>query len=184
MVKRLLDVTSIFGFNFKFSQRYCNLHCFACNSQILQAILQLELWSRQIYFLFAFLEFFFFFWNILRHKGLSLVTTGTCMQTLMLHIFKRLLSPSCFGSERYQIPVFSYAKGDHSTAYKIGKNRQNKKVFHTVIKYLFQLAKGLWLPLEQLQKILKLPLEHIACKVQELHTMPTMFAIYRWENLI
>jgi hypothetical protein len=35
-----------------------------------------------------------------------------------------------------------------------------------------------------LLKVIKLPLDHIACGIRELHATPTMFAIYRWEILI
>ncbi len=46
------------------------------------------------------------------------------------------------------------------------------------------LQKGVWVPLEQLQKVIKYPLEHIAGGICELHATPIMLAIYRWEDLI
>ncbi len=43
--------------------------------------------------------------------------------------------------------------------------------------------KGVWLPFEPLQKVIKYPLEQMACGIRELHATPIMLAIYRWENL-
>ncbi len=44
------------------------------------------------------------------------------------------------------------------------------------------LQKGVWLLLEQLQKVIKHPSEQMACGIRELHATTIMLAIYRWEN--
>jgi hypothetical protein len=35
-----------------------------------------------------------------------------------------------------------------------------------------------------LRAIIKLSLDHTACRIRALHATPTILAIYRWENLI
>jgi hypothetical protein len=103
----------------------------------------------------------------------------THLQTLMLHYLKGLLAPFCFRSKRYQIPFCNVQKG---IRYRMQnrKIRKNKSVLHAVIKYLHApLQKGVRLPFERLQKVIKYTLVQMACGIRELHATPTMLAIYR-----
>jgi hypothetical protein len=60
---------------------------------------------------------------------------------------------------------------------------ENKRVLHgnaCSIQIPFcTLQKGVYLPLKQLQKVIKYPLDQMACGIRELHATPIMLAIYR-----
>ena len=60
----------------------------------------------------------------------------THMQTLMLHYLKGLLSPFVSGPKGIGF-LFAMCKRVLDTARKIEKIRENKRVLHAVIKYLF-----------------------------------------------
>jgi hypothetical protein len=105
----------------------------------------------------------------------------THMQSLMLHYLKGLLAPFCFRSKRYWIPFCSVPKG---IRYRM-QNRKNPRKYKCIacgnqIPFC-TLRKGVWLPHEPLQKVIKYPLEQMACGIRELHATPIMLAIYRWE---
>jgi hypothetical protein len=106
----------------------------------------------------------------------------THMQTLMLHYLKGLLAPFCFRSKRYWIPFCSVQKG---IRYRM-QNRKNPQKYKSIACGnqipSYTLQKGIWLHLEQLQKVIKYPLEQMACGIRELHATRIMIAIYRWKN--
>ncbi len=102
----------------------------------------------------------------------------------MLHHLKGLLSPFVSALKVIRF-LFANCQKGLATACKIQKIRENKRVFACGSRIpSYSLQKGLWLPVELLQKVIKYPLEAIACGICELHATPIMIAIYWWENLI
>jgi hypothetical protein len=92
---------------------------------------------------------------------------------------KGLLAPFCSSFKRYQIPFGSLQKG---IRYRLqnSKIRENQIVLHAVVKYLPAACKRVAdCLLGVLQKVIKYPLEQIACGICELHATPIMLAIYR-----
>jgi hypothetical protein len=66
------------------------------------------------------------------------------------------------------------------TACKIQKIRENQIVLHAVVEYLPAACKRVAdCLLGMLQKVIKYPLEQIACGICELHATPIMLAMYR-----
>ncbi len=98
----------------------------------------------------------------------------THMQTLMLHYLKGLHAPFCFRSKRYQIriPFCNVQKG---IRYRM-QNRKNPQKLKSIACGnqipSCTLQKGVWLPLEQLQTVIKYPLEQMACRIRELQAAP------------
>jgi hypothetical protein len=81
--------------------------------------------------------------------------------------------------------LFAACKKRLDIASKIQKIRENQRVLHAVVEHLpAACKKRCWYPLELFQKVIKYPLEQIACGICELHATPIMLAIYRWKNLI
>jgi hypothetical protein len=76
---------------------------------------------------------------------------------------KGLLAPFCSSSKRYQIPFGSLQKG---IRYRM-QNQKNPRKSNSIACGSripsCSLQKGCWLPLELLQKVIKYPLEQIAC---------------------
>ncbi len=106
------------------------------------------------------------------------------MQTLMLHYLKGLLSPFCPAPKGIKF-LFAACKKRLDTACKIQKIRESREYIACCSRTpSCSLQKGHGLPVELLQKVIKYPLEQIACGIRELHATPIMLAIYRWENLI
>jgi hypothetical protein len=88
----------------------------------------------------------------------------------MLNYLKGILSPFCFSSKKYQILSGILPKGQFTKLEKICK----KGIARGNQISSCSLQKGLCLPLEQLQKVIKLPLEQ--CWIHELHATPTILA--------
>ncbi len=131
--------------------------------------------------LLYFLNFSSDFREILRGRGLFHVT-ATCKH--LCYIFwKGYLPPFDPALKDIKFPFAACKKG-LDTACKIQKPGKYKSIACGSRKPSCTLLKGRWLPLELLLKVIKYPLEQIACGIRELHATPIMIAIYRWEILI
>ncbi len=94
----------------------------------------------------------------------------------MLHYLKRLCVPFSFSSERYLIPFYSLQR-EISYRMQNPKIHENKRILHAVVENLPAACK--MVVLEQLQKVIKYPLEQIARGICELYATPIILAIYR-----
>ncbi len=99
-------------------------------------------------------------------------------------LFERVTCPLWSSSKRYQIPFRSLQKGIRYRMQNPKNPRKYKSIACGSRITSCSLQKGRWLPLELLQKVIKYPLEQIACGIRELHATPILIAIYRWEILI
>ncbi len=132
--------------------------------------------------LWYFLNFSSVFREILRGRGLFHVT-ATCKHLCYI-VWKGYLPPFDPALKGIKFPFAACKKG-LDTACKIQKIRKNTRVIACGCRIpSCSLQKGSWLPLKLLQKVIKYPLEQIACGIRELHATPIMIAKYRWEILI
>ncbi len=128
----------IFLFIFMFSQRCCNLHCFACNLRIWKAILQTALYTSFFYFQ----NYSSVFRDSLKSKGLFHVTaTGT----IMLHYLKGLLPPYVSALKGINF-FFAACKKEKSAKIKEFTNTFTQLVKGSLITFIV-IAKGYQIPL-------------------------------------
>ncbi len=117
------------------------------------------------------------------HRGRELFHVKATCKHLCYIVWKGYLPPFDPALKGIKFPFGACKKG-LDTACKIQKIRENYCIACGSRIHSCCLQKDRWLPLELLQKVIKYPLEQIACGIRELHATPILIAIYRWEILI
>ena len=130
--------------------------------------------------LWYFLNFSSVFREILRGTGLFHVT-ATCKHLCYI-VWKGYLPPFNPALKGIKFPFFCSLQKGIRYRMQNPKIRENQSIACGSRIPSWSLQKGHWLPLELLQKVIKYPLEQIACGIRELHAMPILIAIYRWKN--
>jgi hypothetical protein len=102
------------------------------------------------------------------------------MITLMLHDLKGLLVLFSFSSERSGLLFAILHRMQNQN------NPRKIRVLHAAKEYLPAACKRVTNALEAIAKSNQMtnryPLEQIACRIRELHAMPIILTLYRWEK--
>ena len=172
MIKRFLNVSSIFYFNLSSPsgiaictalhaiRRFRRLYCSRGSNS--------DKYTLLLYIFWIFLMFY---------EILLEVEDCFMQQAYAKGHLKGFLAPFCSSSKRYQIHFCNLQKGIRYRMQNPKNPRKSKSIACGSRIPSCSLQKGLWLPLEQLQKVIKYPLEQIAGGICELHATPIMLVI-------